>query len=84
MGLSSGTIRWFDTRRGFGFIIPDEGGDDVFLHRRVLQQARLRRIAPGVRVCYEAEQTEAGIKATRLEVHGDPAGEAERGAGHPR
>lgn len=84
MGLSCGVIRWFDARRGFGFIIPDEGGPDIFLHRRLLQQAGLRRIAPGARVCYEAERTQAGIKATRLEVHGDPAGEIERDVGGSR
>jgi len=66
--LSCGTIRWFDARRGYGFIIPVAGGRDVFLHRRILQDAGLRRIDPGVRVCYEAETTPAGIKATRLEV----------------
>ncbi|MGQ0548368.1 MAG: cold-shock protein [Armatimonadota bacterium] len=70
--LSCGTIRWFDARRGYGFIVPRDGGVDVFLHRRVLQRAGLRRIAPGARVCYEAERTPAGIKATRLEVQEEP------------
>ncbi|HET8679713.1 MAG TPA: cold shock domain-containing protein, partial [bacterium] len=72
VSLSCGTIRWFDARRGYGFIIPRDGGPDVFLHRRVLQQAGLRRIAPGAAVCYEAERTAAGIKATGLRLQGNP------------
>ncbi len=70
VSLSCGSIRWFDARRGYGFIIPRDGGPDVFLHRRVLQQAGLRRIAPGAPVCYEAERTPAGVKATRLHLQG--------------
>jgi CspA family cold shock protein len=67
MKPSCGIIRWFDARRGYGFIIPEGGGPDVFLHRRVLQRSRLRRITPGVRVRYEAEETAVGIKATWIE-----------------
>ena len=65
--MMRGTIRWFDARRGYGFIIPADGGPDVFLHRRVLQaSAHLRRLAPGQPVEYEARQTPQGIKATRV------------------
>ncbi len=81
MGLSCGTIRWFDARRGYGFIIPHGGGPDIFLHRRVLQRAGLRRLAPGTRVRYESERTAAGIKATRLEVPDDSRGKIERDTG---
>lgn len=48
-----GIVRWFDARRGYGFIVPDEGGPDVFLHRRVLQSsAGVRRLEPGQIVEY--------------------------------
>jgi len=62
-----GTIRWFDARRGYGFIIPEGGGPDVFVHRRVLQDsAHLRRLLPGQAVEYDARETEQGTKATKV------------------
>lgn len=65
----TGKIRWFDARRGYGFIIPADGGPDIFLHRRILQQsARVRRLEPGQLVEYEAQRTMRGIKATRVAV----------------
>lgn len=64
-----GTVRWFDARRGYGFVVPEEGGPDVFVHRRVLQStARLRRLEPGQVVEYDAEQTAQGTKATQVTV----------------
>ena len=63
-----GTVRWFDARRGFGFIIPEEGGPDVFLYRTVLRTAGLKRLNPGQRVEYETEETPRGRKATRVAI----------------
>ena len=63
-----GTIRWFDARRGFGFIIPDEAGPDVFLYRTVLRASGLKRLDPGQRVEYEVEETPRGRKATRIKL----------------
>lgn len=61
-----GTIRWFDARRGFGFIISDEGGPDVFLYRTVLRASGLKRLDPGQRVEYEVEETPRGRKAIKI------------------
>jgi len=67
--IGKGKIRWFDARRGYGFIIPADGGPDIFVHRRILQvSARLRRLEPGQLVEYEAQQTTQGIKATKVTV----------------
>jgi len=63
-----GSIRWFDARRGFGFIIPNEGGPDVFLYRTVLRAAGLKRLDPGQRVEYEVEETPRGRKATQVKL----------------
>ena len=64
-----GTVRWFDARRGYGFIIPEDGGPDVFVHRRVLQDsAHLRRLLPGQGVEYDARVTDRGTKATKVVI----------------
>ncbi|MGH2360008.1 MAG: cold-shock protein [bacterium] len=68
-----GTIRWFDARRGFGFIIPDEGGPDVFLYRTILRAASVKRLDPGQRVEYDIEETPRGRKATRVSVISTPS-----------
>ncbi len=62
-----GVVKWFDAHRGYGFILSEEGGPDVFLHRRVLQASTgLRRLEPGQRVDYEVEDTPQGRKITRI------------------
>lgn len=62
-----GVVKWFDANRGYGFILPAEGGPDIFLHRKVLQgSAGLRRLEPGQRVEYEIAETPQGRKATRI------------------
>lgn len=67
--VGKGKIRWFDARRGYGFIIPADGSPDIFVHRRVLQvSARVRRLEPGQLVEYEAQQTGQGVKATKVTV----------------
>ncbi len=62
-----GVVKWFDARRGYGFIIPDDGGLDVFLHRRVLQASiGRRRLEPGQVVEYDAQDTAQGRKVTQI------------------
>ena len=47
---SLGTVKWYNTTKGFGFVTPDAGGGEVFLHRTVLEQAGLTELAEGTRV----------------------------------
>jgi len=69
-----GVVRWFDARRGYGFIIPEQGGPDVFVHRRVLQEStRRRRLLPGQPVEYEARLTAQGTKATKVMLLAPPS-----------
>jgi CspA family cold shock protein len=55
-----GTAKRYNVTKGFGFVAPDRGGDELFLHRSVLEQAGMTNIAEGTRVCF---QTVAGKKA---------------------
>ena len=51
--MATGKIKWFDAKKGFGFITPDEGGKDAFLHVSALQAANIETISDGQAVSYE-------------------------------
>jgi CspA family cold shock protein len=53
--MANGTVKWFNATKGFGFIQPDTGGKDVFLHISALERAGLREIADGQKVSYDLE-----------------------------
>ena len=54
--MSSGTVKWFNTSKGFGFIQPDDGGADVFVHVSAVERAGLYGLNEGQRVNFEMEQ----------------------------
>ena len=51
--MSTGTVKWFNTRKGYGFIQPTNGGKDVFVHVTKLEEKGIRRLYEGQRVSYE-------------------------------
>ena len=57
--MATGTVKWFNTTKGYGFITPDEGGKDVFVHITAVQAAGLQGLNDGQRVSYEL-QTQRG------------------------
>ena len=60
--MPTGTVKWFNATKGFGFIQPQEGGKDVFVHISAVERAGLRGLNEGQRVSYEL-QTERGRTA---------------------
>ncbi len=58
--MAPGTVKWFNATKGFGFIQPDNGGKDVFLHISALERAGLREIADGAKVSFELESGRDG------------------------
>jgi CspA family cold shock protein len=64
--MATGTVKWFSDEKGFGFITPDEGGKDLFVHHSAIQSSGFRTLAEGARVSYEAEAGEKGPKAVNV------------------
>lgn len=53
--MATGTVKWYNETKGYGFIQPDAGGKDVFVHASALERAGLRGLAEGQKVSYEIE-----------------------------
>lgn len=69
--MSTGTVKWFNEQKGYGFIQPDDGGKDVFVHISAVEQAGMRGLAEGQKIEYEivtdrrsGKQSAGNLKAT--------------------
>jgi len=54
--MSTGTVKWFNATKGFGFIQPDDGGQDVFVHISAVERAGMREIVEGQKISFELER----------------------------
>lgn len=68
MSRVNGTVKFFNHSRGFGFIQPEDGGKDVFVHVTAVQAAGLHSLAEGQRVSFDVEADQRGPKAVNLKV----------------
>ena len=66
--MATGTVKWFNTQKGFGFIQPENGGKDVFVHITALQAAGLRELNEGQRVSYEVQMERGKESAGNLKL----------------
>ena len=64
--MASGTVKWFNDDKGYGFITPDDGGDDLFVHHSNIQMSGFKSLKDGQRVQYEAAQGKKGLEATKV------------------
>ncbi|MDH3210781.1 MAG: cold-shock protein [Burkholderiaceae bacterium] len=64
--MAVGTVKWFNSAKGFGFIAPDSGGDDVFAHFSAIQMNGFRTLKQGSKVSYELAQGPKGQLAQNI------------------
>jgi CspA family cold shock protein len=65
--MATGTVKWFNNDKGFGFITPDEGGKDLFVHHSAIQTNGFRTLEDGQKVNFESEDGPKGPKAINVE-----------------
>ncbi len=64
--MASGTVKFFNTTRGFGFIAPDDGSKDIFVHISAVQQSDIEYLVEGQKVGFDVEEESRGPKAVNL------------------
>jgi CspA family cold shock protein len=84
--MASGTVKFFNAAKGFGFIAPDEGGSDIFVHVSAVERSGLRELNEGDRVSFEVEEDRRSGKlaAIDLRVTGTGGASSRRPAERPR
>ncbi|MFT4012229.1 MAG: cold-shock protein [Paracoccus sp. (in: a-proteobacteria)] len=63
--MANGTVKWFNATKGFGFIAPEDGGKDVFVHISAVERAGLRGLEDGQAVTFELESGRDGRQSAR-------------------
>lgn len=64
--MAQGTVKWFSTEKGFGFILPDDGGEELFVHYTGIAGHGFKSLDKGMKVDYKAVQEKKGIKAVNV------------------
>lgn len=64
--MATGTVKWFNDQKGFGFIAPEGGGDDIFVHHSNIEAQGYRSLTEGQKVEYEPGQGRKGPEATNV------------------
>jgi cold shock protein len=65
--MATGTVKWFNDAKGYGFITPEDQGKDLFVHHSAIQGSGFKSLAEGAKVSYEQEQGPKGPAATNVQ-----------------
>jgi len=64
--MPQGTVKWFNDEKGYGFISPDEGGEDLFVHHTGIAGSGFKSLEEGAKVSYEATRGKKGMQAENV------------------
>ncbi|MCB0872591.1 MAG: cold-shock protein [Actinobacteria bacterium] len=64
--MAQGVVKWFNAEKGYGFITPDDGGKDLFVHYSEIQSSGYRSLDEGQRVTYEPQDSPKGPQASQV------------------
>jgi len=82
--MPNGTVKWFSDEKGFGFITPDDGGRDLFVHHSSITADGYRSLSEGIKVSYEEEASPKGPKAIHARSHSEGRRSCPDGVRGPR
>jgi cold shock protein len=66
--MPTGTVKWFSDEKGFGFITPDDGSSDLFVHQSAIDSDGFRTLSEGAKVSFEAEAGPKGPRAVSVQA----------------
>ncbi|MCI0511476.1 MULTISPECIES: cold-shock protein [Chromohalobacter] len=66
--MATGTVKWFNDTKGYGFISPEDGGDDLFAHFSEIQAEGFKTLQDGQKVSFEVTQGKKGLQASNIKV----------------
>jgi CspA family cold shock protein len=76
--MASGTVKWFNNQKGFGFVCPEEGGDDIFVHFSAINMEGYKSLKAGQPVIFDIQQGPKGLHAANIRIHEECMAEAVR------
>lgn len=71
--MAIGEVKWFNNAKGWGFIVPTEGGEDIFVHFSAIQGSGYKTLVPGQIVNFNLEKGERGLHASNVVAHAEEA-----------